>query len=713
LEKKNNALFRTKKVSCMVQLQNGQLTHDGDRSKQSISFQDIGPVDAAHHKPVEMKPQLNQMAQEFTPHSVAKKQQQQQLMHQQQIAAQGGYGGGYPVNQQAALQAAMMNPSALQAMLQNQNPHFIHHIQQQQLQQLQQLHQQNLRLAAAFNQNQMGIYNATSALLQQIPPEQQQQQQQQQQQRQQTVADQTNNDFEHFPTREDVCPSPPIQAQAQVIPKKPKSLKGKDHNKDSAFDDISDDSSDSNGSSYITMELEDSEIPEQEVLEQICRQVEEYLSDDYLATDKYLLRQLRSKSEGYLSVKLLTSFKKIKKLTRDWRVTAHALKLSGIVELSNDGHRVKRKANLPENLRRGRTMTSILAIRVPDDWATLEAITNIFSAYGNITLARVLRPGRAIPPDLRNYATQIPDMGATTCAVVDFDSTDSAHECCRGLRDKNLRGMRIALLGPRIRRTLYKAEKKKIPENRHQRRLNTVHQKNVSKEEGLKIIQTYFHNQVKPTPDDPIDFPPLHASNQPTHGGAHHAFHPFDQMAAQMHGLTISTPKAVNSSSSNHAAHRKWPGVGQPNHHHKPTLSQIVAQNHNQSHPVQHGQSDHGDTLSDHSSESGLCSPKPANCDVKPIKQFKGWNLTPETKHVQMKDDGHDGQNDHNAGWCPWSTTNFGVEDDEDDQSSLENMPRANPPSQISPVDFTFDPIPSLAIGQGIWSNVTNSESGW
>ena len=63
-------------------------------------------------------------------------------------------------------------------------------------------------------------------------------------------------------------------------------------------------------------------------------------------------------------------------------------------------------------------MTSILAIRVPEDWATLEAITNLFSTYGNITLARVLRPGRPIPPDLRNYATQIPDMGATTCAVV-------------------------------------------------------------------------------------------------------------------------------------------------------------------------------------------------------------------------------------------------------------------------------------------------------
>ena len=87
-------------------------------------------------------------------------------------------------------------------------------------------------------------------------------------------------------------------------------------------------------------------------------------------------------------MKLLTSFKKIKKLTRDWRVTAHALKRSNLVELSGDGHRVKRHAHLPDNLRRGRTMTSILAIRVPEDWATLESITNLFSTYGNITLGK-------------------------------------------------------------------------------------------------------------------------------------------------------------------------------------------------------------------------------------------------------------------------------------------------------------------------------------
>ena len=108
-------------------------------------------------------------------------------------------------------------------------------------------------------------------------------------------------------------------------------------------------------------------------------------------------------------------------------------------------------------------MTSVLCIRVPENWANLETISELFSPFGHITLARILKPGKPIPTDLRNYATQIPDMGRTCCAVVEFSNCDSAHQSCRILRDRNLHGMRIALLGPRIRRTLYKPEKKKAP----------------------------------------------------------------------------------------------------------------------------------------------------------------------------------------------------------------------------------------------------------
>lgn len=659
------------------------------------------------------KPHLNQMAQEFTP-----MQQQRQMYSTNVYQPQTVTHHQLPTHQQqAALQAAMMNPAALQAMIQNQNPQLLHQLQHQQLQQLQQLHQQNLRLAAAFNQNQMGIYNATSALLNQLPNGQQQQQQEPVNNQLQQQGKQQNGDFDNFPTREDYSPSPPLL----VAPKCPKTVKSKDHNKDSAFDDISDDSSESTGSSYTNVELEAHEIPDEATLDIICRQVEEYLSDQYLSTDKYLLRQLRSKSEGYLSVKLLTSFKKIKKLTRDWRVTAHALKRSNLVELSCDGHRVKRHAHLPDNLRRGRTMTSILAIRVPEDWATLESITNLFSTYGNITLARVLRPGRPIPPDLRNYATQIPDMGASTCAVVDFESTDSAHECCRGLRDKNLRGMRIALLGPRIRRTLYKAEKKKVPENRHQRRQNAgmvisneqnfklnqaVNQKapGVSKEEGLKIIQSYFHGQVKP--DDPLDFPPLGHPNLTNQ----------DQPAA------CPTPVATNST-WNLASQMKKMVIEQK----KPTMSEIVkAQN-------EEIEAANQDILSDGSDESGRGSPKPVNLDFDDVTMTshsmgkKSWNF-PTAKTEQPIEIENDTVSP--PVWDPWNFRRNSVQSsaslDNDDNDSLETdmsdligqktpTPAAtNQNDGIKKDELKFEPLPTIDIGSsGIWSSMTTGISGW
>ena len=53
-----------------------------------------------------------------------------------------------------------------------------------------------------------------------------------------------------------------------------------------------------------------------------------------------------------------------------------------------------------------------------------------------------------IPSYLRNYATQVPDIGDSLCAVVDFDGSDAALKAVRELKEKyNDTGMRLALLG--------------------------------------------------------------------------------------------------------------------------------------------------------------------------------------------------------------------------------------------------------------------------
>lgn len=202
------------------------------------------------------------------------------------------------------------------------------------------------------------------------------------------------------------------------------------------------------------------EIPSDELAHKIIDQVEFYLSDEYLAKDKYLLRQIRCKSEGYISIKLMTSFKKVKKLTRDWQVVRHALRMAPQLEVSPEGYRVKRRDNLPETLRKPRMLTSVVAIRVPEEFGSVDAITSMFRPYGVIALVRLLRKGKDIPSDLRNYATQVPDIGDSLCAVVDFDGSDAALKAVRELKEKySDTGMRLALLGPRMRRTLYRQDR--------------------------------------------------------------------------------------------------------------------------------------------------------------------------------------------------------------------------------------------------------------
>ena len=108
------------------------------------------------------------------------------------------------------------------------------------------------------------------------------------------------------------------------------------------------------------------------------------------------MRQIRCKSEGYISIKLMTSFKKVKKLTRDWQVVRHALRMAEQLEVSPEGYRVKRRDNLPETLRKPRMLTSVVAIRVPEDFGSVDQITSMFRPYGIIALVRLLRKGKDV-----------------------------------------------------------------------------------------------------------------------------------------------------------------------------------------------------------------------------------------------------------------------------------------------------------------------------
>lgn len=198
-------------------------------------------------------------------------------------------------------------------------------------------------------------------------------------------------------------------------------------------------------------------LPDAQTQLEIIEAAEFYFSNDNLAKDHYLLRQICQKSEGFLSIKLLTALKNVKKLTKDWRITAHCLKKSNKLQLNEEGTKVRRTDALPEYVLKARTITNVLCIKMPKTLGSVGAVTAMFAEFGAISLVRVLLEGKPVPCDLRNYATQVPDMGTTLCAVVEFETEEEATRCVKELNVRQTEnGMRSALLGPRLRRNLYK-----------------------------------------------------------------------------------------------------------------------------------------------------------------------------------------------------------------------------------------------------------------
>ena len=52
-------------------------------------------------------------------------------------------------------------------------------------------------------------------------------------------------------------------------------------------------------------------------------------------------------------------------------------------------------------------------IRLPEEYNAVNRVTSLFSGFGEIEYVRLLRADKNIPADLRNYATQVPDLGVT------------------------------------------------------------------------------------------------------------------------------------------------------------------------------------------------------------------------------------------------------------------------------------------------------------
>ena len=109
------------------------------------------------------------------------------------------------------------------------------------------------------------------------------------------------------------------------------------------------------------------------------------------------------------------------------------------------GTKVRRIEPLPA-YDEARPTRTVIAVNLPTDKLTVESVAELFSAHGVVALVRILRPGKPLPPDIKRFQAKHPELGQTVCAVVEFESYESAGSACMCDTSNWRTGMRVSLL---------------------------------------------------------------------------------------------------------------------------------------------------------------------------------------------------------------------------------------------------------------------------
>ena len=172
-----------------------------------------------------------------------------------------------------------------------------------------------------------------------------------------------------------------------------------------------------------------------ELQKRIIEQVEWYFSDENLSKDSFLMKHIHRNKQGWVSLKLVASFRKVKALTKDWKVVQASLLHSSLLELNSEQNKVRRLAPVPE-VDYSHVLRTVIIQRYPDPQPQPEEIEREFSRFGEVTLVRILRPGSAVPMDVKPSRKHHPTIGKELCILVEYESQDGASQACKRFADQ-------------------------------------------------------------------------------------------------------------------------------------------------------------------------------------------------------------------------------------------------------------------------------------
>lgn len=128
--------------------------------------------------------------------------------------------------------------------------------------------------------------------------------------------------------------------------------------------------------------------PPDNLAEKIRQRAESYFEDYNLFKNSFLLNHVQRNKKGYVNLKLITSLRKIKSLTRDFRVVAYSLKKSKVLELNSEESKVRRIEPIPkvEDTSFGKTL---MVFNLPTQNLSPDSLRDMFSKFGTVVSAGV------------------------------------------------------------------------------------------------------------------------------------------------------------------------------------------------------------------------------------------------------------------------------------------------------------------------------------
>lgn len=182
--------------------------------------------------------------------------------------------------------------------------------------------------------------------------------------------------------------------------------------------------------------------------EKIVKQVEWYFSDENLLKDSFLMKHINRNKQGYVSLKLVASLRKVKTLSKDWKLVLDSLKRSTLLALNEEETKIRRTSPAPQ-VDFSHISKTLLITGYPHQEPNLADVEQHFGRYGEVIRVRLVCPGRAIPLDIKPCKAQCPSLGKDLCILIQYKTQELAKSALKKIceqqswRDE----MKVQLLG--------------------------------------------------------------------------------------------------------------------------------------------------------------------------------------------------------------------------------------------------------------------------